>query len=206
MTMPRPTVSAGGERIHERMAAYVAGDAVDGGWVLLHLCEARARASRKVQDAVRHDDRGSGRRRMHNPRRAPDWYLPRFRDLVGNDDEGLTGDALRTSIAERPRARRCTHPALQSAVLRTLAPGAAHADVRVVERYGGSPYGLGVLCRTAHVIDADASYRAARQHKPLFVKLTFLISNSPTWDEATRTWNQAALGATWDSATPEDVT
>lgn len=203
MAPPRPVVSEAAERLYEGMRSAQAGDA-DGGWILLHYCEARARMGRKVREAVRHDDRGSGRRRMHDPLRAPEWYLPRLRDLVGNDDQGLAGDALRVSILERPRARRCTLPALRSAVLRTLAPGATQADIRVIERYSGSRYGLAVLCRSAHVIDEDASFRAARQHKPLFMRLTFLVTDSPTWNESTATWDE--VNQTWNAALPEDVT
>lgn len=202
--MSRPIVSDAAERIYDRLVAYQPGDD-QNGWLLLHLCEARARTQAKVQQTVRHDEAGSGWRRMHDPLRAPDWYLPRLRDLVGNDDEGLTGDRLRNSILTRPRARRCTFPALASAVLETLTPYATAQDVRVRERFGGSPYALLVITRPAHTPDPEATYRAARRHKPLFVVLTHIIDDSVLIGEATLTLGQVADTVTVGGAQPGQV-
>ena len=200
MTPPRPVVSAAAERLYAGMSAFHEGDP-EGGWVMLHTCEARARMSRKVQDAVRHDDRGSGRRRMHDPLRAAEWYLPRLRDLVGNDDQGLAGDELRLSILERPRAKRCTRPAMEATVKRGLT-GAR--SVRIVER-SQSALSLTVITRPTETPDPAATVRAARSQKPLFVRLIHVLSDEPTWPEATKTWEQVDPAVTWENLQIGDV-
>lgn len=199
----RPDVSEAAERVYDALEAYQEDDDLNG-YPLLHFCEAMVRMASKAREALTHDDIGSGLRRLYDPQRAPEWFLPRLRWLVGNDDQGLTGQALRDSIEQRPHASRCTLPALRSAVLRTLAPGATDDDIRVFERDGGSPYRLTVMTPTALTLDPDQTYRAARAHKPLFVLLSCQVSDSPRWDDGARPWQ--LTDGTWDTVTLQDVT
>lgn len=208
----RPTVSPAAERVYARLSAYADGDEQQG-WLLLHLCEALARQRRNALELLGHDLEGSGRRRSNDPARAPEFYLPRLRDLYGNEDDGLTGDALRLAIERRPRARRSQPTTLLADILATLTT--PDATVRITERTGvtQAAYAFRVRTFAAQTPDPARTRAAARQHKHLWVRLDYECLPGQSWRElrGSTSWRQlraknatwgdlAASGATWDNA------
>jgi hypothetical protein len=201
--MARPVISAAAERYYERLAAYQPGDA-DNGWLLLALCEAAATLRRPVDEVLRHDDIGSGLRRLHSPSRAPARGLLRLRDLAGVDDVGQDEARLRRDIAERPRARRCTRPALIADVLPTLTTGATEQDVRIFEGVGGDALHTIVLTRAEQTPDAAATLRAVKRHEVLYGLIEHTTDDAPTIGQWSRTLGNTS--ASFGAMTLGDVT
>lgn len=198
----RPEVSAAAERLYARMAAYQDGDE-QTGWKLLQLCEARARMNRRATELLRHDEHGSGVRRRHDPRRCPAVALPSLAARLGVDAAGLTEQQLRTAIEKRPRTTRCTPEAMLAAVLATLTPDAVEDDVRILENDGGA-YKLTLITQVDQTPHPAVTKAAALTQKPLFVRLTHIVTNSPRIDDWTLPIDDVDVAI--DDLTIDDVT
>lgn len=205
----RPSVSASAERTYGRLSAFQEGDP-ENGWGLLSLTEALAVTRRKPEEALRHDDVGSGQRRMLSPSRAPAWALPALAARAGVQVLDADEQTLRRRIATRPRARRCTEPAMREAVAETLL-SRDPARVRLLERHDPSQPGvdapdhLTVVVRSGDAPDMPATFRAALTQKPWGVLLHLVTTQGLTWDELTGyrwddlpTWDDVQNGFTID--------
>lgn len=180
----RPTVSDTAERIYDRLGAYHDGDA-DNGWLLLHLCEAAAITRREVDDLYRHDDTGSGWRRLLDPDRAPDWALPWLAQWVGLPDLPLTADQQRAVITSAPNYVAGTLASLRAAILPTLT-GSQYLGI--LERTdpddpGDKPYHLTIVTRTAETPSPDATVSAALTQKPVGLVLHHVVGDDVLIDE-----------------------
>lgn len=82
---------------------------------------------------------------------------------------GLSLDAQRAYVRDRPAARRGTPRAMRAAVRATLR---GSQRVNLVERDGGDAYALRVQVYAAEVLDAAATEQAARSQKPVGLVLT----------------------------------
>lgn len=175
--MSRPVVSDAAERLYDRLRPYQPDDGDDNGWVLLHLCEALARMMVKANDATRHDDIGSGQRRMLSPSRAPEWELKHLLQYAGGRDfpPGLTVEQKRDLIADAPWMRRGTPDAIKGAIKPYLTGG---QTVEFYERDGGA-YKLTAITYTSETPDPDAAEAALRQQVPVGVILTYHVY--PGW-------------------------
>lgn len=179
---PRPQVSAAAERIYARLAPYQDGD--DAQWALLHLCEAAAITLRKPTEMLRHDDAGSGSRRMWDPARAPAFALTRMRQAVGLErfPTSTSETQQRATIAAAPRWRRCTPPALRTALLPLLA---GQRRVRIVPRVDDNRWHDAIVLYRADVPAENESLIAqvVRQHKQTRKRLTLVIVDGWTLGE-----------------------
>lgn len=137
--MARPVVSDAADRVYDSPALrpYRHGDGDDNGWILLHMCEAAVRTLRKAEDALRHDDQGSGWRRMLDPDRCPAWALDWLRQHVGLDrfPPDFTEQQKRDMIRDSPRFRRGTVPMIVKAAGLHLT---GTKTVYLSPRHGGS--------------------------------------------------------------------
>lgn len=180
--IPRPVVSDAAERIYARLRPYQEGD--DAQWVLLHLCEAFAITLRKPTDAMRHDDVGSGQRRMYDSARAPAWSLDHLRQVVGLDPFPSTLPVIdqRIAIASTPRWRRCTPDAIK-AVVRPYLVGKQR--VTTVPRLSGNRWHYGVQTYRADTPEANEPLilAAIRKQKPTRFRFTFTVIDGWTLAE-----------------------
>ena len=200
--MIRPDVSPAAERAYAFLAAYHEDDERTG-WTLLHLMEAIARTMQKVTDAVRHDELGSGARRMLSPSRSPEWRLPSLAEnYAGIEPRGETPAELRARIKDRPRFRRCTPEAMKEAVRPTLTGTKA---VRIFERVDGKRSRATLITRTGETPDPDATYRAALTEKRWGLKLAHLVTDEVLIGEATLTFGETDPAVTLGNAQPGDV-
>jgi len=199
--MPRPVVSPGAERRYTSLAAYQQGDE-ENGWWLLHLCQALAVMHDLLDRALRHDDTGSGQRRIHSPTRAPAEYLHRLRAIAGVWDTGQPDDVLREEIIERPRLRRCSEPALMSEVMPTLDPATTPEMVRLLEHYAGDAFRMMLLTPPSKTPDPAATLQAAKRHEPLYVYLEHLTPDDVTWGDLVGTWDDQV--GSWAEQTNPD--
>jgi hypothetical protein len=137
--MARPDVSDAADRLYDSPALrpYRHGDGDDNGWILLHLCEAAVRTVQKASDALRHDDQGSGWRRMLDPDRSPVWALDWLRQHVGLDrfPPDFTEQQKRDMIRDSPRFRRGTAQMIRHAAGLHLT---GTKTVYFNERHGGT--------------------------------------------------------------------
>lgn len=135
--MARPVVSAAAERAYASLPAYQKDEGDDSGWVMLHLCEAAVRTAQKATDVLRHDETGSGWRRMLDPDRCPAWALDWLRQYIGQDrfPPDFTEQQKRDTIRDAPRLRRGTAPMIRAAAGAFLT---GTKTVIFVQRHGGS--------------------------------------------------------------------
>lgn len=137
--MARPVVSDAAERVYESdpLRPYRHGDGDSNGWALLHLCEAAVRTVWKAEEALRHDDQGSGWRRMLDPDRCPAWGLDWLRQHVGVDrfPPDFTEQQKRDQLRDTPRFRRGSRQMIREAAGLHLT---GTKTVFVLERHGGS--------------------------------------------------------------------
>lgn len=197
--MSRPTVSDSAERLYETLTAYAADDETNG-WVLLHACEAAARMLANTNAVLRHDDIGSGLRRLHDPDRTPTFALAWLAQHAGVPEIGadLTEAQARQLIRDAPGMRRGTPAALRSAAQRYLT---GNKTVIMLERNGGA-YQLAIVTRTDETPDAGKVLAALLTQKPAGIILTYTAADSQVWDEVTTAWDDVDPGVTWnDTAT-----
>lgn len=215
----RPVVSDAAERLYDRLRPYHDGDD-EGGWVLLHKCEAAARILARPNQALRHDDTGSGARRMLDPDRAPAWALPWLAQFAGIPylPAELTEAQRRDLIAHAPGMRRGTPAALIAAVQQVLT---GTRTVRLVERHEGDAYNVLVITlgsETAGLFPGEAFPSASTlpgpganvlapilSQKPAGLRITHLINPQPVIDEATLAIDDVDPAVTIDNVQPGDV-
>jgi hypothetical protein len=138
--------------------------------------------------------------------RDPDDCPPSWLDWLGQHageffEPGVTEDQKRQQIRDTPHIHRGQIATLIAQVEPTLV---GQRSVRVIPRAGGNPWNLTVLTRTSETPDPAASEAAARFRKAAGVKLTFLVSDAPVWDEGTLAWDDAAAKP-WDDIVLGDV-
>lgn len=137
--MARPVVSDAADRLYDSppLRPYRHGGGDDNGWVLLHICEAAARTVQKATEALRHDDIGSGWRRLLDPDRCPSWALNWLAQHAGLDrfPPDLSDQQKRDLIRDAPRLRRGTAPMIRAAAAAFLT---GTKTVIFVQRHGGS--------------------------------------------------------------------
>lgn len=137
--MARPEVSDAANRIYDSPALrpYRQGDGDGNGWILLHLCEAAVRTVAKASEALRHDEIGSGWRRMLDPARCPSWALDWLSQFVGigSFPPDFTEQQKRDMIADVPRWRRGSVPMIRAAAQLHLT---GEKRVFFSQRHGGS--------------------------------------------------------------------
>lgn len=192
----RPTVSDAAERVYAHLRPY---QTKDPEYVLLRLCELAAIALRKPTDALRHDDRGSGARRMRDPLRCPDWALEHLAQYVGMDPADFppatTPEQLRELIRSMPRTRRGTRSAIVAAVKPFLV---GLQRVKVIPRVGGSAFAYAVVTYTADTPPANEPLilAALKAQKPTRLKLTYLVVDGWTLAEFEAAYATLADGET----------
>lgn len=170
------------ERIYARLRPYQEGD--DEQWVLLHLCEAAAITLRKPTEMLRHDEIGTGSRRMWDPARAPAWALGRHREAVGLDpfSASVPEAQRRATIAAAPRWRRCTPDAIRNAITPLLV---GQQRVRIVPRIAGNRWHDAIVLYRADtpVENEGLIAQVVRQHKATRKRLTLVIVDGWTLAE-----------------------
>lgn len=196
--MSRPVVSDAAERIYDRLRPYQLGDEA-AGWLLLALCEALSRTLVRPNELLRHDDTGTGWRRLLDADRAPAWALPFLAQWVGVAPlpRGLTEQQTRDLIRDAPGLRRGTPAAIVTTARRYLT---GHQTVLLRER-DGDPYFLTIVTRTAETPDPDALLRAVvAEQKPIGIVLSHVVEEGETWDEVPDTveWDDVDAGTSWD--------
>lgn len=183
--MARPVVSDAAERIYSRAPAYQKDEGDASGWVMLHLCEAAARTVARCTEALRHDDRGSGWRRMRDPNRCPSWALDWLRHHVGLDafPADYTEQQKRDLIRNSPRFRRGTEPAILAAAKLHLT---GEKRVYLFKRVGGSRhYRTAVFADDAP--DPQRVYEELKLQKPATFIWDHDVLGGDTWADVEAT-------------------
>lgn len=148
---------------------------------------------------------GPGWTMLLDPDRCPSWALGWAAQFYGvqkrvrDAPDEATARALMTAP---PALRRGGADAIRAAVAATLT-SKDPAMVQVIPRAGG-PNLITVRVRAADCPDPSASAAVAERDTPWWLKLTFVVSNSPLIDEATRLGNNVTV--TGDAAVLADVT
>lgn len=191
-------VEAAAQRMFQVCAAYH--DGGPGNTILLALCRGGAEILRKPIEALRHDDIGSGWRRMRDPYRCPVWALPWLAQHVGlaHLDPGLTEDQVRTLIATVPNWDAGSNDQIINATKLTLT-GTQY--VALFER-DSSPYHLTVLTRTSETPDSAKTLTAILGQKPVGIVLDYETVDGETWEEVPDdvTWASVDGTLTWANA------
>lgn len=187
--MSRPSVSDAAERLYDACAAYQDGDETNG-WVLLHACQAASLMLGSANAILRHDETGSGLRRLHDPDRAPALALVWLAQHAGvpSIPGDLTEDQARQLIKDAPGQRRGTPEAIKSAARRYLT---GNQTVVLLTRLGGSR-SYTVVTRTDETPDASAVLRALTSQKPGTFLLTHVVSTAQVIDESSTPINSVA--------------
>jgi hypothetical protein len=153
-------------RLAERLTAFMPDPVLD------FFLQAIAVMSKRSQETLRWDERGSGWRRMLDPTRCPAWALPWVAQLVGSPNlSGLTEEQQRAVVADSPTLRRGT-----PASIRAAAQMHGPEDVLIVERVD-SAYTLLVQTHTLQTPDPDLVEAAVRAAKPAGLVLTYVCSD-----------------------------
>lgn len=179
----RPVVSDAAERLYDNLRPYHAGDD-EAGWPLLRKCEATARILARPNEALRHDDIGSGARRMLAPYRAPAWALPWLAQFAGIPalPLGLTEAQQRDYIANAPGMRRGRPAAMIAAAQRYLT---GNKTVEFLERSdptnpgADAPYHLTVYTYAAETPDGAQVLAALLEQKPAGIVMHYDVL--PGW-------------------------
>lgn len=196
--MPRPDLTPPGEWLYDRLSPWAVHDSDETGWPVAVLCAAAGAELAQVFTASE-----SGLDALDNPSTAPAWYLPHLAMkagvvVAGVQDEG----AVRAVIRDRPAERRGTRAYMVAAAQATLT---GTNLVRLVERAGGDAYAITAITRTTETVDPSATLAALVAAKPVGLLLTHVVSDSPVWDESTKTWAAVAGTVTWDNVGVGDV-
>lgn len=155
-------------RLAERLTAFMPDPVLDS------LLQAIAVMSKRSQEALRWDERGSGWRRMLDPTRCPAWALPWVAQLVGSPNlAGLTEEQQRAVVVDSPTLRRGTPAAIRAAAQMHLT---GTAEVFIAERVD-SAYTLLVQTHTSQTPDPDLVEAAVRSAKPAGLVLTYVCSD-----------------------------
>lgn len=200
--MSRPTVPSVSEEWYRELAVTQPGDD-KRGWPLLILLGALGSAFGRLHDVVRDTNAGLGWTGPLDPARCPGWALPWLAQFAGVKlTPGMAEAQQRAQITAPPAYERGTRAGMTAAVQATLT---GTKSVTILERASGDPYALTVVVRTSETPDTAAAQAAALAQKPIGLILTFVVSNAPIYDEATRTYD-GVTSATYDAATIADVT
>jgi hypothetical protein len=153
-------------RLDERLAPY-GEDAVR-----LAYMTAIAMLFKRSEEALRWDERGSGWRRLLDPSRTPDWFLPWLAMLVGSPKlAGLTPAQQRQVVRDAPTLKRGTPAALMAAARLQMPEGTL---VRVIERDGGA-YKITVQTHPSETPDPALVESAVRDAKAAGLILTYVL-------------------------------
>lgn len=177
--MARPVVSDAAERVYASIPAYRKDEGDNSGWVMLHLCEAAVRTVQKATEALRHDEIGSGWRRMLDPDRCPAWALDWLRQHIGHDrfPPDFTEQQKRDMIRDAPRFRRGTEAMIRASAGLHLT---GDKTVFFFERHGGSrSYTTAVLA--AEAPDPDRVEAELAIQKPATFLWTHTVIGADTY-------------------------
>lgn len=189
-------VDACAARIYDALKPYQDTDGDDT--VLLGMCAAAAAVLARPVEALRHDEFGTGGRRMHDPDRAPAWALPWLAQHVSiaTLPSSLTEAQQRAMIRDAPGMRRGTPASMVAAAAPYLT---GNKTVVLIERDGG-PYKLTVVTRTSETPDSTTVLNALTAAKPAGIDLTYTVADGQVWDEVTTHWDDVPAGVTWTDA------
>lgn len=196
--MPRPVLSPAGEWLYDRLAPWAVYDSDATGWPVATVCAAAGAQLDQIFTASE-----TGLDALDAPATAPVWYLEHLAMKAGvGVAAGWAEQDLRALIRDRPAERRGTRAAMIAAAQVTLT---GSRTVRLVEKAGGDAYALTAITRTAETPDPSATEAALLAAKPVGLVLTYVVSDSPVWDEATLDWDTVGDEVTWDDVAVGDV-
>lgn len=157
---------------------------------------------------------------LRDPSVAPLWALAHAALYTGASLPGKMADESDIDYLARARdaavypfgIRRGTHEAVRRAVTPFLT-GAK--DVFIADAYGGDQYMLMVRTRSGETPNPtvvrkalEGDYVSGGQPGAIRAELalTYVLSDDPSWLEATRTWTAMGAAVTWANVTLADIT
>ena len=154
-------------RLAERLTAFMPDPVLDA------FLQAAAVVTKRSQEALRWDERGSGWRRMLDPTRCPAWALPWVAQLVGSPSlAGLTEEQQRAVVVDSPTLRRGTPASIRAAAQMHLT---GTAEVHIAERVDNA-YTFLVQTHTSQTPEPDLVEAAVKAAKPAGLVLTYVCS------------------------------
>jgi hypothetical protein len=195
MTEP-PVITPSGERLYRRVSPLYTGDE-ETGWFGMHYSDALMAMLQGLDQIVLDTATHPGWCTLLDPAVCPKPWLPWCGQIYGvtlppNADEAED----RATIGELPPQKRGGVAAMIAAATPTLT---GLKEIHIEEQAEGHAYRLIVTTAPAETPSEQATLNALLSQKAGGLKLIYIVTASPLWDEATLDWNEVAAGVTWAS-------
>lgn len=187
------------ERMQAQLAPYAEADP-DG---LLDAFAAGFAAPLEICDVARDTDTHIAWGTVLDPDAADARLLPWLAQFSG--DQLLPSDTVqqrRDRLTSPSNFYRGTVEAIKAEIQPTLT---GTQTVLVLERVGGNEFAMTVVTRTAETPNPAVAQAAGRRQIAPWLIASFVVSDDPIWDEATRTWDAVGAAETWDTIALGDV-